>query len=395
MRVLFVAPFLEPAWAMGGMAISPAAWAQALQAQGHQVEVLTTNADVNGNLSVPLGKPIERDGYVVTYFPRFVWSGNRFVSPQLFEACRKKIQSFDCLHAVGLWTFPSLVASLIAESKQVPYVLSLHGGLMAWAYGRHRRRKQLFMQLVEGRRLSHASALLCSSEMEQNHFKQLGLPGKSYVISNIVRRVDTELVQARRMFRTQYHLEDAQVLLFAGRLVENKGLHLTLAAFAAVANQFPQARLVIVGPSEDKSSAVLKRQVHDSGLADRVLFVGTLSGNAYWQAIAGADMFVLNSYSENFGMAPAEALSLGKPVLLSDQVGIASLVQEYHAGMIAPLDLMAITQVMQEMLSDGAMLDQMGQNGMRLAREHFSSSVVGKRLADLFNSVIHARKTNA
>lgn len=392
MRVLFVAPFFEPAWAMGGMAIASAAWAQALMAQGIEVEVFTTNADANGDLAVPLGVPVIRDGLPVTYFPRYPWSGNRFVSLQLLDACRKKIPSVDCVHSIGLWTFPSVIASMTAEGLHIPSVLSLHGGLMAWAYGRHHRRKQLFLRLVEGRRLSTAGAIICCSELEALHFRRLGFAGHIKVISNVVRPVDIDIEMSRRSFRQQYGLEDAIVLLFAGRLVRNKGLHLTLDAFASVANQIRQARFVIVGPAEDESHVSLQRQIRNLGLESRVMFLGTLSGDAYWQAIAGADLFVLNSYSENFGLAPAEALSLGVPVLLSEQTGIANLVQEYHAGIVAPLDVPAIARAMQEMLADKAMLCQMGQNGARLAREQFAPSVVGERFASLVRDVVRANQ---
>ncbi len=372
------------------MAISPAAWASALVTLGCEVEVFTTNANAGGDLQVPIGVPVNRDGIVVTYFPRYAWSGNRFISLQLLNACQKEIPTFDCIHAVGLWTFPSVVASMLANHHRVPYILSLHGDLMEWAYRRHHGRKQFFMELVERRRISTAGAVICSSEFEAQHFRKQGFTGKVKVISNIVRPVDIDLGTARQDFRRQNGLEGTLVLLFAGRLVKNKGLHLTFDAFASVATQFPHVRLVIVGPIEDESYSALQQQLLGLGLENRVLFLGMLSGNPYWQAVAGADLFVLNSYSESFGMAAAEALASGMPVLLSDQVGIASLVQEYRAGMVTPLDVPAIARAMREMLSDNAALVQMGQNGVRLVREHFASHEIGELFFDLIKEVVRA-----
>lgn len=392
LRVLFVTPFYEPAWALGGMARASAGWASALVDQGVEVEVFTTTADANGELDVPPGVPLNRDGVTVTYFPRFRWSGNRYISLPLLDACRKKIRTFDIVHSIGLWTFPSFGSSQIASFAKVPYLVSLHGTLMDWAYGHHRMRKWLFMRIMEKRRIAMADAVICSSEMEKRHFEALGISGRVAVIPNIVRSIDIVAQVSRNRFRKRHSLEDALVLLFAGRLVRNKGVHLTIEAFAMVAKQFPQARLVIVGPMEDDSGHLAKQQAQGLNLSDRVKFLGGLSGDAYWDAVAGADLFVLNSYSENFGMAPAEALSLGVPVLLSDQVGIADLVAQYRAGMVTPLKVEAIAAAMQLMLSNQMALSEMGRNGVRLVQDNFSASVVGKRFARLLEDVVRERQ---
>jgi len=178
------------------------------------------------------------------------------------------------------------------------------------------------------------------------------------------------------------------VILFVGRLVENKGLHLTLAAFSNVVARFPEASLVVVGPAEDKSAAQVRLQVRTLGLEDRVLFTGLLTGQDYWDTVAGADLFVLNSYSENFGLAPAEALGLGVPVLLSDQIGIAESVLEYRAGVVAPLDIASISRSMEMMLSNRAELQTMGQNGCRLVSDRFSPAAVGRNFASLLEDVV-------
>ena len=339
MHVAFVTPFFEPAWALGGIATASAAWARALTDQGVQVSVVTTTADIGADLVVDTGVPIVQDGLSVTYFPRLRYSGNRYVSPALLGSLRKTLRSYDIVHSVGLWTFPSFASSMVADWNRIPYVISLHGMLMTWAIGHHGKRKRLFMALSERKRLIKAEAIICSSAVEMHGFEGFDLPTKATVISNVVSPPHVEVGAARKRFRARRGLENAQVLLFVGRLVRNKGAHLTLAAFAAIAPWFPQAHLVIVGPMEDHAySDSLRDQVRELNLEKRVIFLGTLSGDDYWDAIVGADLFVLNSYSENFGMAPAEALALGVPALL-DQVGIAELVSQYRVGMVTSLNV--------------------------------------------------------
>jgi glycosyltransferase involved in cell wall biosynthesis len=251
----------------------------------------------------------------------------------------------------------------------------------------HGRVKSVFFRFLEKPRLAHASAVICTSELEKQHYIELGFPNRVGVVPNVV---DTANICPRpEHFRVHHGLQHTFVFLFAGRLVGNKGVDLTLAAFAEIASAHPDTRLVIVGPSEDNSSGTLQQRVQELGLSDRVVFTGLLAGQDYWDALSGADVFVLNSYSENFGMAPAEALSLGVPVLLSDQVGIADLVTQYGAGWITPLQVGAISDAMSRVLTQRVILPETGRNGARLAHEHFSPQIVGTQWRQLLEGITH------
>jgi glycosyltransferase involved in cell wall biosynthesis len=387
MRVLFVAPFYEPAWIYGGMMSSTYMRARFLAADGTEVAVWTTTANGARELDLPCGQPLIRDGVEVTYFPRWRWTGNRFVAPGLLRVCIQHTREYDVVHAVGLWTFPSWLAGLGARLAGKPYAVSVHGTLMPWAKQHHGHIKSIFFRLLERPRLARASVVICTSELEKRYFLELGLKNRVEIIPNVV---DTADIRPRpEHFRLHYDLQTAFVFLFAGRLVENKGIALTLAAFAAIASAHPDTRLVIVGPSEDHSRDTLQQRVQEMGLSGRVIFTGLLAGQDYWDALSGSDVFVLNSYSENFGMAPAEALSLGVPVLLSDQVGIADLVTQYNAGWITPLQVDAISATMSHILTQRASLRETGQNGVRLVGERFAPQVVGIQWRQLLEEIKH------
>lgn len=382
MRVLFVTPFYAESYVMGGMAIAPAQWAETLVAYGLEVDVFTTTANGSDDLDVPLGVPIEHGGVSITYFPRLRQSGNLFVSLPLLHKCQQTMATYDIVHSIGLWTFPSIISSIIARRSKIPYALSLHGMLMPWAYNRHGMRKKLLLKLLEKKRISRAHSVFCTTDLEMRYFQQLGF-GAAEIVPNIVSPPDMDVDEARSRFRQRFRLENKTVLLFAGRLVRNKGVHLTISAFKKIAAKHPETKLIIVGPFEDEAGQLAQQQVMDLKLDERVLFLGLQTGLDYWDSIAGADLFVLNSYSENFGMAPAEALSVGIPVLLSDQVGIANLVRHYNAGEITSLDVDDIAETLNMMVADKDNLAAMGKNGIQLVQDHFSSIAVGQRLADL------------
>ncbi|MHB0877603.1 MAG: glycosyltransferase [Anaerolineae bacterium] len=386
MRVLFVTPFYEPAWGYGGVVRAAKGWASALSAVGVQVSVLTTVADGRHDLDVLAGKPVDVDGVPVTYYPRWRRSGSQFVSPSLLAACRRESEKFDVVHSVGLWTFPSVVSSWAAWQRRVPYVVSLHGMLMPWALRHHGRRKRLFMAWPQGPCLERAAGLVCSSDMELRELTSLDLSPRGCVVPNVVDLAGVSADADR--FRGRHALGDAFVMLFAGRLVENKGLHLAFSAFAEAARQHSDAHLVVVGPDVDGTGEAVRRRAQQAGLGSRLHMLGLLAGSDYWDAVAGADVLVLPSYSENFAMVAAEAMGLGVPVLLSDRVGIAALVSEYHAGLVAPLDQSAISEAVMSMLSCRQGLREMGRNGERLVREQFSRGAVGRRFAGVLESVL-------
>lgn len=381
MRVLFVTSYYEPAWVYGGPTKSVAAWARALAAAGLDIDVFTTAANGHSELAIPLSRPILRDGIRVTYFPRLHASGNRFFSPLLASACFQHAADYDVLHTVGLWTFPSAVGSWAAYRRHVPCVISTQGALMPWAYNRHALRKRLFMALFERRRLAHAVCGICTSSLELDSVLRSGFFRRVEVIPNIVEAPNHLADRECTSLRRRLGLEDALVFLFTGRLVKNKGIDLTVAAFLRVCQNHPRARLVIAGPDEDETGRRLRLQVDQQGVSDRVLFTGMLSGDDYWDAVASADVFVLNSYSENFAMSVAEALAMGRPVLISDRVGIADYVDQYHAGIVTTLDVDRIADAMMLLMSRRHESLEMGRRGMRLAREVFSPSAVGQRFA--------------
>jgi glycosyltransferase involved in cell wall biosynthesis len=177
------------------------------------------------------------------------------------------------------------------------------------------------------------------------------------------------------------------MMLFVGRIVRNKGLHLTISAFSRVAQHYPTAKLFVMGPAEDNSFAKAEGQIKDLNLGDRFFYLGLQTGDNYWSAMAGADLFVLNSYSENFGNVVTDALSVGVPVLISDQVGIASLVSQYEAGEVATLEIHDIVEKMMRMLGEPERLREMGRRGIQLVRENCAHAVVGRQLADYFYEI--------
>jgi len=128
-------------------------------------------------------------------------------------------------------------------------------------------------------------------------------------------------------------LRNRRYLLFLARIHEKKGCDILLDAFARTLARDPEWRLVMAGPDENGLGARLTAQAAALGLGDRVTFTGMLQGDLKWGALRSAEVFVLPSHQENFGVVVVEALACGTPVLISDKVNIAREISARGAGL--------------------------------------------------------------
>jgi glycosyltransferase involved in cell wall biosynthesis len=178
----------------------------------------------------------------------------------------------------------------------------------------------------------------------------------------VVRRNGIEIpaaFPAPGRFRDQWHIApDAKLVLFLGRLVPKKSPDLMLEAFAHWKRHESALRpsmLVVAGPDEgDGFRQRLEALAVQMGLNGGVLFTGPLYDDAKWSAYRDADLFVLPSQNENFGNTAAEAVACGTPVLVTDQCGIAPLIDQ-RAGLVVPHDCAALETGLRRILDDPAM----------------------------------------
>ena len=125
----------------------------------------------------------------------------------------------------------------------------------------------------------------------------------------------------RGEFRQRHRISEADPLvLFLGRLHPKKGLEFLISAFAALRHE--RARLVIAGSGESHYTRLITRLIHEAGVGDRATVTAHLSGNDRFATMVDADLFVLPSHQENFGIAVVESLAMGTPVVTSDAVDI-------------------------------------------------------------------------
>jgi glycosyltransferase involved in cell wall biosynthesis len=187
------------------------------------------------------------------------------------------------------------------------------------------------------------------------------------------------------------HRTNAPALLFLSRLDPKKGLDLLLPAFARVLKRHPTAHLTVAGHGPAAFVDGLKQQAHELRIQPSVAWAGFLQGEEKIRAFARADLFVLPSHSENFGLAVVEAMGAGLPVVVSDQVGIHREISSSGAGLVAECTVDSLEAALLRLLSDPDLRASMAQRGAALART-FSRDAVVEQLAEVYAQIRTGRR---
>jgi glycosyltransferase involved in cell wall biosynthesis len=388
-RLLHVVPTYLPAWRHGGPARSVHGLCKALTARGHQVTVFTTNVHGATTLEVPRSKPVLVEGVTVWYFP-VAFPRRLYRSPALSAALAQQLeadQSFDLAHLHSVFLLPTAAAARAAERAGVPYLVAPRGMLVGELLRRRGRlRKRLWIRFVERRTLARAAGLHATSDLEAEEIGRLGLRLPAvYVAAN---GVDVERWDGTREAElappVRAALARRPLLLFLGRLSWKKGLDRLVAALA----QVPGATLAIAGNDEEGCRARLERQALAAGVASRIVYLGPVHGDDKAALLHGADILVLPSYSENFGNVVLEAMAAGLPVVVTPEVGLADVVREHGAGVVAPGDPPRLAAALCGLLADAGERKAMGRRAAQAAARRFGWGSVAARMEEIYAKVL-------
>lgn len=383
MRILHVIPSVS--FAHGGPSHAIRKIEKVLISRGVQVETATTDDDGLGRRMSHGDMEFDASGAIRHYFPKR--SEFYKVAPAFARWIFSHAGGFDVIHIHALFSFTSIVAAWCARRAGVPYIIRPLGTLTA--YGRTQRRpwlKRLSLKWIEGPLLRDAAAVHFTSLDEQREAAECGVPMRGVVIPLGIEApavTDDALVRAR--FAA---LQGTNYLLYLSRLDPKKNVEGLLRAFALCYTQWPNTKLLIAGTGAPDYVASLVALTSALGLDNQVIWAGHLEGELKASALAGAQFFVLPSFSENFGIAVAEALMAGVPCMLGQGVAIATDVVQAGAGVAVGTDRGAIAAGISTLLTASvAEHESMSAKAAALARDKFSVEAMGRNLVALYEAL--------
>lgn len=294
------------------------------------------------------------------------------------------VHALDVVHGHGLWCGASVAAAALACQLDRPLVISPHGMLAPWARRHHGRRKRIAWVTVERAAVGRADLLQAMSEPEAATCRTAGLfqPIVVYPVG-----VEIPAVSPRSDHPEETRQPSGpRTCLFLSRLHPVKGLAMLLHAWAQIR---PAGwRLVIAGPDQCGHRATMERLASRLDIGNSSVFVGPVEGPAKAKLLADADLFVLPSHSENFGVVIAEALAAGTPVITTTGTPWSMLSAD-GAGWWVPDDVASLEAALREAtdLPSRALRD-IGERGRALARDCCDWSAITATSGDAYRWLV-------
>lgn len=360
MKILQVINAYFPPYSSGGAAIVAHDISKSLVRKGHEVTVYTTNALSREKLFTPKQNSYFKKGVKVYYFINIIYKSSIHVyfSKGLLEAIRESIAKYDVVHLHEYRSYIAIITAYYSKKFGVPYVLQAHGQLPK--IGAHQRLKWLFDVFFGHRLLRDASTVIALSNVEAEQYKSMGvLEEKIAVIPNGIDLSEYANLPPKGTFKKKFGIkEEEKIVLYLGRIHWIKGIDILVKAFASAVKKLDNTSLVIVGPDDGYLNEV-KSLIKALRIEDRVRITGPLYGRDKLGAYVDADVYVLLSRYEIWGMTVLEAVACGTPVILTENCGVAECFRD-KVGLVVKPDPNHVSEVLLEMI-----LDQKRQNIFR------------------------------
>jgi len=389
-KVLHVIPSVSPA--LGGPTQVVLNLVKTLREWGIDAEIVTTNDNGATVLDVPLNQRITYQQVPIWFLPRFSPPLKEFIfSTALTQWLWQHIQDYDILDNHYLFSYASTCAGAIARLYQIPYTVRTMGQLSPWALEQSRLKKQLYTFLIERRNLNRAAAIHCTSANEAQDVRNFGIQTPTVTLPLGVNLLP-DFPEAKQNLHHRYGIPNHKpIVLFLSRLHYKKRPDLLIQAFSQLTVQTDDFHLILAGSGEPDYVNHLQKLVASVGLAKYTSFAGFVTGEDKNLLLQGSDIFVLPSFSENFGVAVAEAMAAGLPVIVTPGVQISPEIAEAKAGLVVEGDVETLADAIATLLNSHHLRHELGENGKRLVSHRYSWKVIAQNLISVYTAIIEGK----
>ncbi len=307
-------------------------------------------------------------------------------SPAAAAALEPMLRSCDVVHLHTPWETSNTQLATLARRASRPYVVTVHGMLDDWCMAQKRLKKRIYLSLAGRALLERAARVHCTAQAEHDQASKWYPRGRGVVIPLAV-----DLAEYRDLPGPEAAIERiptlasaSQRVLFLSRLHVKKGVHVAIDAIAGVAG----AHLFLAGVGDEDYARGLREQVERLGLADRVHFLGLVTGREKLSLYQACEVFVLPTSQENFGLVLPEAMACRTPVVTTRGVDIWPELEASGGAVIADATPGAFAETIRVLLADPDRRREMGERGRAWVFEHLDASRVVERFVALYREVI-------
>lgn len=357
----------------GGLGLAALRFAESVSKAGARVTLLTTSSK-----TVTLLRPtLDSDNFRLLHVPFNSGPLQKLMEQYKSIDALCEQNNFDLIHLHGVWLPLFCVAAFVARRRKIPFAMSPHGCFEPWALNHKRSKKSFALMTYQGMVNRAATMFFATAEQEVTSIRRLNIAQPVALIPN---GVDIGMPPVRIPH------DGKRTILFLSRIHPIKGLLDLVEAWAKVRS--PNWQIVIAGPDENGHQSEVQAAITAHGLEADFEFVGLVEGVKKSACFANAELFVLPTYSENFGIAVAEALASELPVITTTGAPWKDL-DDYRCGWWVSPGVAGISEALKTAMDiDPAELRRMGKRGRQLVSEKYSWDKIGRDALRAYTSMV-------
>lgn len=330
------------------------------------------------NITIVTGKspdPVDIPGVIIKTVKKEFW--NWFALTREFQTILKQINP-DIVHINGIWEPQNYLFQIISQKLGIIVIMSPHGMLEPYILNRHPYKKKIALFLYQREAIKAANFIHATAQSELDQIKKLGFASNAVVIPNgmdFSEVINYDKTNANGNFR----------LLFLSRIHPKKGLEFLFEAIHKLENK--NIKLIIAGEGDKDYIISLKQIVKKLDLQKQIKFIGGVYGKEKWKIYQEADLFVLPTHSENFGLVIIEALATGLPVITTRGTPWQELTNN-RCGWWIELTVNNLQQAIKEAIDKPSFeLKKMGERGKALVKSKYDIKTVSRSTLHFYQSI--------
>lgn len=285
----------------------------------------------------------------------------------------------DIVHVNCCWTPDCAMIQRLAQKRGYKVVLTPHGMLEPWIIKRHYwTRKVPALWLYQKAAVQRADCVQATAESERDNLLKLGYNSNIKVVRL---GIDAESIEMKRSWKK------TRQILFLSRVHVKKGINFLVEAADVLRNELQGYKILVAGEGDADYVEAMKRMICDRGLQDIVQLIGGVYGDEKWRLFQTSDFFVLPTHSENFGLAIAESLASGTPVITTVGTPWSDL-NGSEAGAWIEIGTEPLVETLRKFLAlSDEELEAMGRNGRKLIETKYSAHVMAEQMMEVYNGL--------
>jgi len=289
-----------------------------------------------------------------------------------------KTERVDLMHGHDLWQMPLHYMAQLGRKYNIPYIITPRGTLEPWPLSVKKWKKKLALYIYQRNDLEKAACIHATSQMELDNIRKLQFKNDIALISNGI-----DLKEFPKYMKKEKY--EKKTILYLSRISRKKGIEILIEAWGRLEKSLRRNWIIEIAGNGDKNYiASLQSLIIKKGLAKEIMIIGPQFGKDKLEAYKGADLFVLPTYSENFGIVVAEALANEVPVITTNGTPWAKI-NTSKSGWYIDVGVTPLVKALNEaMKTTEDERNIMGINGRKLIKENYSVNSVAAKTIELY-----------